>query len=808
MLTFERNPKAAKPGSVEQSSTINRALASTISRACAGDACNAYASHEAYTTHDAVAGAEQTASRGGAPLSVDVRGYFEPRFGQDFSRVRIHADGEAAVSARSVWARAFSLGDHIVMGEGEYRPDTQRGKRLLAHELAHVVQQRGGSQAPKDRFTVAGQARAQPAATPPCASGSGVPVGAAPHALARAKLDVAAISQVIEEAASVAPSEQDTFLGKIRRVGPQLIGHQHGEIAFAADYPGGVKPALDAKGNFVDKSGKPVGVPSPDGAPVPVDANLPIEAHFFPSARAQAKERALILGGFHGNEHPGWEVPEALIAELSALPGQVGGHPLYFHTMIVPRVNAGSIADELSGGHPGKNRYRCNRQIVDLNRDFPVHAEVGATNCVNTSKAPRQPEVTGVIELIRDFKPDRILTTHAISEELQAGVFSDPNIKQTGGAAPGKVEEAEDLARGMARTLVDSSNRPANELHGSHFNAVYPLDRGNKISGGPTLGAYGPATSTHPPVITMEAPGFRPLAEHGERSKDAFLQPAHAFLTDPALLDTLPDEAILRDIDSFTVAERVAFLTGRLQLAEAIYARIRERVDIAVAKLNSLSPPKKIELRSGLRTFGQPQRGAADGSSQANIVYKKFFMRGQSDLESVPTSFFIDGVRTKGIDRAKWLVAPSADRLAIILKFSALPGASRHHWGTDVDFNSVESADWAPGVPGGSAAGPLFEMGVWLQGNAARAGFVQPYTPGRTAGYNEEPWHYSYAPLAVGLRTRYHADVNLSTDVADAFLDYMKRRAASNHETVPPDLDAAVKALKISDFVDNIGPGL
>jgi hypothetical protein len=85
--------------------------------------------------------AVRATERGGAPLSKEVRTYFEPRFGHDFSGVRVHADGEAANAASAVRARAYTIGRDIVFGAGEYAPATMEGKRLLAHELAHVVQQ-------------------------------------------------------------------------------------------------------------------------------------------------------------------------------------------------------------------------------------------------------------------------------------------------------------------------------------------------------------------------------------------------------------------------------------------------------------------------------------------------------------------------------------------------------------------------------------------------------------------------------------------------------------------------------------------
>ena len=68
----------------------------------------------------------------------------EARFGQEFGRVRIHADRHAAESARSISARAYTKGQDIVFGEREYSPGSDVGRRLLAHELTHVVQQRSG----------------------------------------------------------------------------------------------------------------------------------------------------------------------------------------------------------------------------------------------------------------------------------------------------------------------------------------------------------------------------------------------------------------------------------------------------------------------------------------------------------------------------------------------------------------------------------------------------------------------------------------------------------------------------------------
>jgi Domain of unknown function (DUF4157)/Protein-glutamine gamma-glutamyltransferase len=76
----------------------------------------------------------------GRPLDRSTRAFFEPRFGQDLSHVRIHNDRKAAESARAVDALAFTSGNNIVFGSGSYRPDRADGRFILAHELAHTMQ--------------------------------------------------------------------------------------------------------------------------------------------------------------------------------------------------------------------------------------------------------------------------------------------------------------------------------------------------------------------------------------------------------------------------------------------------------------------------------------------------------------------------------------------------------------------------------------------------------------------------------------------------------------------------------------------
>jgi len=79
----------------------------------------------------------------GQRLDAATRAFFEPRFGADFSHVRVHTDAQAAASAHAVNALAYTVGDRIVFGADRYSPQTTEGGRLLAHELVHVVQREG-----------------------------------------------------------------------------------------------------------------------------------------------------------------------------------------------------------------------------------------------------------------------------------------------------------------------------------------------------------------------------------------------------------------------------------------------------------------------------------------------------------------------------------------------------------------------------------------------------------------------------------------------------------------------------------------
>ncbi|HEX6369712.1 MAG TPA: DUF4157 domain-containing protein [Longimicrobium sp.] len=93
-------------------------------------------------------GVHEVLRSGGEPLPADTRSFMESRFAHDFSAVRVHTGARAAETAREMDARAFTVGRDVVFGPGEYAPHTPSGRHLLAHELAHTIQQRSLSTPP------------------------------------------------------------------------------------------------------------------------------------------------------------------------------------------------------------------------------------------------------------------------------------------------------------------------------------------------------------------------------------------------------------------------------------------------------------------------------------------------------------------------------------------------------------------------------------------------------------------------------------------------------------------------------------
>jgi hypothetical protein len=113
----------------------------------------------------ALASVQEVLSSSGQPLDADTQNFMGARFGHDFGQVRVHTDEKAAESAQSVNALAYTVGQDVVFGQGQYTPGTSEGKKLLAHELTHVVQQGITSKSPPTEVGATNDSYEQEAAT-------------------------------------------------------------------------------------------------------------------------------------------------------------------------------------------------------------------------------------------------------------------------------------------------------------------------------------------------------------------------------------------------------------------------------------------------------------------------------------------------------------------------------------------------------------------------------------------------------------------------------------------------------------------
>jgi hypothetical protein len=118
---------------------------------------------------DSVSGKIKSSMGGGNPMQSGIRSFMESRFGTDFNDVKIHNGEESTELNRSLNAKAFTISNNIYFNSGQYQPETDSGKHLLAHELTHVVQQQGGGQninRTSDQIMLQGPGDHQPAPTP------------------------------------------------------------------------------------------------------------------------------------------------------------------------------------------------------------------------------------------------------------------------------------------------------------------------------------------------------------------------------------------------------------------------------------------------------------------------------------------------------------------------------------------------------------------------------------------------------------------------------------------------------------------
>ena len=197
---------------------------------------------------------------------------------------------------------------------------------------------------------------------------------------------------------------------------------------------------------------------------------------------------------------------------------------------------------------------------------------------------------------------------------------------------------------------------------------------------------------------------------HGAVSDDGM--PSSSSFAAETVVDSIPDVSIppLRELmGRVSPTQDSAFAPIPSELCSRNGMHLRREARDAFVRMHEAAAADGISLQalSATRTFGH----------QASIWNRKW-----------------NGAQRMGM-------AP-VDRALDILRFSSMPGSSRHHWGTDVDIHSLEPADFEQGEGARTLA--------WLRTHAGDHGFVEVYTPNADrSGYQPEAWHWSYAPLSV-----------------------------------------------------------
>jgi hypothetical protein len=344
----------------------------------------------------------------GSPLPAPVRGDFERRFHYSFGDVRVHDGSDAAESAHSIGARAYTWGRQIVFGAGEYLPGAPDGRKLLAHELAHVVQQ-----------------------------GPGHPL-----------VQRSPLSDSVKSAWD-ADHKIETLLARLEQPDvqtPQGQADADVDSMIAKELASQPDDLWVAQRIRKGELGKTTGQFGPKAAGKAVQR--PIEAFFF---RGSTDRRALVIAGVHGTERQGIEVARDLIHDLQS------GPPPVFTAIIVPRLFPDN-AEAFPGNPVGAKGSResgptpTNRNFPSPSEDLAAATAAGGGKAVDASKDAKGkrtreilPENQLLLQLIEKFHPERILSIHGTSGPGSAGVFYDPRSLR-----PDEMKAARDWARGNA----------------------------------------------------------------------------------------------------------------------------------------------------------------------------------------------------------------------------------------------------------------------------------------------------------------------------------------------------------------------
>jgi hypothetical protein len=327
----------------------------------------------------------------------------ESRFGWDLSHVRIYSDDAAMQSARALGAAAYTVGSQIVLGGAYSSPAMQGGQRLLAHELAHVVQQGGRRARPRGLGPIrdAHEAQAEQVAAGRPVRLSGAPPGTIQRSPLSDKVRAAAGTSPSLSSVLAALSGEDVQVNDpdLEAEISAMLGGRAGDIALAQQVRW-------------RELGKTAGWTGPSGKGSVAQRGITVRYVAGRTAR-----RVLVIAGVHGSEVQGVEVAEQLLTDLANVQNQPE-----MSAVIVPDLFPDDAAyrdREGPGAHP--------------NRNFPDPSQdLAASGGKDTLGKTIRPENVMLMQLIERFAPERIISIHGTWDASKAGVSYDPRALTAG----------------------------------------------------------------------------------------------------------------------------------------------------------------------------------------------------------------------------------------------------------------------------------------------------------------------------------------------------------------------------------------
>ncbi len=412
----------------------------------------------------------EVVSSSGAPLPVNTRTFMESRFDQDFSHVRVHTDQQAADSAASVQARAYTVGNHIVFGQEQFEPTSTSGQRLLAHELTHVRQQsRSDEIRSSTTFPSESTGRHVQRFLNGCSpqSKTNVPIAFAPNDPIW-KIESGWMVKILEQLQAYFASDINTFTGIETGVASaQGINNKRLEIA--------VRAVLSKNGKSTTRDDEVSFLPLQQRLEIfefignkaltslgESKNKRTVKAYYFPG---KSSEKALVVGGIHGSELSAIEVAELLLQDL-----QQSTEKPYFSVVLVPVLfpdNREVTEQEWQKSQPDKGigRYTLGQpeeKRYDPNRKYPqAGTAYDPNNPIGASGVPMEPENVMLLELINAFQPTRIAALHSIQDSRFAGFYADPRTDSSQ-VAKGYTQDEALALRISNRALAEGAEVPGN----------------------------------------------------------------------------------------------------------------------------------------------------------------------------------------------------------------------------------------------------------------------------------------------------------------------------------------------------------